>query len=219
MGYDAACTLHLDGRATRGTALLEQHDLIFRGPFRLAIPLSQIASATAEDGPDGALRRRTATFELGRRPPKWAKRITNPPSRLDKLGIKAGMTVLFVACADQSFAAEMKARGAKVVQARRRARRDSYFYGAETRAGARAARALPASISRTGESGSSGRRGSRRLPRRTSWRPGNKPASWTSKVVSFSETHYAPRDFCVTPRRERRGHHCEGPLRTRIPGA
>ena len=39
MGSEAACTLRLDGRTTRGTALLEQRELIFRGAFRLAICL------------------------------------------------------------------------------------------------------------------------------------------------------------------------------------
>ena len=50
MGYDAACTLHFDGRTTRGKAFLEQNDLIFRGPLRLAIPLKDITSAVAGDG-------------------------------------------------------------------------------------------------------------------------------------------------------------------------
>ncbi len=76
MGADAACTLHLDGRATRGTALLEQHDLIFRGPFRLAIPLKEIQSASAAGG-SLAIRfgARTATFELGAQAARWADKI------------------------------------------------------------------------------------------------------------------------------------------------
>ena len=50
MGYDAACTLHFHGRTTPGKAFLEQHDLIFRGPVRLEIPLKDVTSAVAADG-------------------------------------------------------------------------------------------------------------------------------------------------------------------------
>ena len=50
MGYDATCTLTFDGKTTRGTALLEHKDLVFRGPVRLAIPLATITEATAREG-------------------------------------------------------------------------------------------------------------------------------------------------------------------------
>ena len=50
MGYDATCTLTFDGKTTRGTALLEHKDLVFRGPVRLVIPLSTITEATACEG-------------------------------------------------------------------------------------------------------------------------------------------------------------------------
>ena len=50
MGYDASCTLKHAGKSSRGTALLEQKELLFRGPTRLAIPLAGITSATANDG-------------------------------------------------------------------------------------------------------------------------------------------------------------------------
>ena len=90
MGYDAACTLRVGERATEGKAVLEQHDLVFRGPMRLAIPLKDITSAVARDGAlTVRFGRRAATFELGAAAGRWAERITNPPSRPDKLG-KAG---------------------------------------------------------------------------------------------------------------------------------
>src|SRR5687767_7654834 len=86
MGSEAACTLRLDGRATRGAALLEQRELIFRGAFRLAIALAEIQSARA-DGGSLAIRfgGRTATFELGPLAAKWAEKIIHPRSRADKL--------------------------------------------------------------------------------------------------------------------------------------
>ena len=95
MGYDAQCRLRVGEGTVEGKAALEQHDLIFRGPTRLAIPLKDITSAVASGGSlTVRFGRRTATFELGRAASKWADRITNPPSRLDKLGVKAGLTIL-----------------------------------------------------------------------------------------------------------------------------
>ena len=41
MGYDATCTLTIDGRTFRGTAVLEHKDLLFRGDLRLVIPLAR----------------------------------------------------------------------------------------------------------------------------------------------------------------------------------
>src|SRR5215468_5844184 len=115
MGDDASCTIHVDGQTGRGTAWLEQKDLLFRGPFRLAIPLNEITSATAHDG---CLRvrfgKRVAELQIGQVAEKWAKLITNPPSRLDKLGVKPGMRVILVAFPDDAFEAELSARGATV---------------------------------------------------------------------------------------------------------
>jgi hypothetical protein len=117
MGYDAACTIRIDGETARGTAWLEHKDLVFRGPFRLAIPLAEIASATAKDG---WLRirfgKRVAELEIGAAAEKWANRITNPPSRLEKLGVKPQMKVLIVGPQDPSFETELSARGATVVR-------------------------------------------------------------------------------------------------------
>ena len=80
MGYDATCTLTFDGKTTRGTALLEHKDLVFRGPVRLAIPLSTITKATAREG---ILHLRfggkSAELTIGPAVEKWASRLTNPP--------------------------------------------------------------------------------------------------------------------------------------------
>ena len=101
MGYDASCTIRVDGQTARGTAWLEHKDLLFRGPFRLAIPLNEISSATAHDGCLRVrFRNRVAELEIGQVAEKWAKRITSPPSRLDKLGVKPGMHVILVAVQD-----------------------------------------------------------------------------------------------------------------------
>ena len=94
MGYDATCTMTFDGKTSRGTAWLEHKDLVFRGPVRLAIPLATIRAATARDGTLYVrFGKKSAEFAIGSAAEKWARRITSPPSRLDKLGVKPGMTI------------------------------------------------------------------------------------------------------------------------------
>jgi hypothetical protein len=134
VGYDATCTLHLDGHATRGKAVLEQHELVFRGATRLAIPLKQITSATSRSGSlTVRFGDRTALFDLGQAAATWAERITNPPSRLDKLGIKPGKTLVVVSLPEDHFLAEVIERGAIVLKRAPAGGADLVFYGAAGR--------------------------------------------------------------------------------------
>jgi hypothetical protein len=191
MGYDAACKLHADGRATRGTAILEQHELIFRGPFRLCIPLTQITSATSRDGSLIVnFGDRTATFELGPAAEKWAKRITHPPSRLDKLGVKAGMSVLCVAV-DDALIAEIEARGARVVTRSAAGGADIVFYGAERRERLDRLARLRASIKPHGAVWVIRPKGQQAITESDVMAAGKRAGLVDVKVVSFSETHTA----------------------------
>ncbi len=109
MGYDARCTLRFEGRTIAGTAWLEHKDLVFRGPERLAIPLASIATAQAAgDVLKVRFGQKHAEFEIGKDAAKWADRISNPPSRLDKLGIKSGQTVAVLNVDDEGFVGELK---------------------------------------------------------------------------------------------------------------
>ena len=81
MGSDGPGTLTIDGRTFRGTAQLEQKQLLFRGDIRLIIPLDGIDEARAQDG--RLIVRfggRLATLEIGASAARWAARITNPPT-------------------------------------------------------------------------------------------------------------------------------------------
>ncbi len=88
MGQQVHATATFEGKTSEGTAQLETDQLLFRGDFRLSIPLKEITSADARDG---VLRvkssRGQATFELGSRAEKWAQNIRSPKSLLDKLGV------------------------------------------------------------------------------------------------------------------------------------
>src|SRR6516162_3435406 len=94
MGNEATCRVRFGKQESEGKALLETSEIIFRGDFRLKIPFSGIQSATAADG---ELRLKTAdavtVFHLGDAAEKWCEKIRHPKSRIEKLGVKAGMRV------------------------------------------------------------------------------------------------------------------------------
>jgi hypothetical protein len=110
MGQETVCTARFEGRASEGKATLETGELAFRGEFRLRIPL-RAAAARAVDGvlevewPEGR-----AELEIGRAAERWAERIMHPPSRLDKLGVKAGQRVGISELADPELLAELRGR-------------------------------------------------------------------------------------------------------------
>jgi hypothetical protein len=98
MGREARVRARLGGREGQVRATLESEELRLRGDLPLTIPLRDVASAAAEDGVlrietrDGA----QLVLELGDEAPRWGHAMLNPPSLLDKLGIKDGMAVALV---------------------------------------------------------------------------------------------------------------------------
>jgi len=111
MGLEANCTVRYDGQVSRGKALLETKELIFRGEFRLKIPFQEIRSAEVKGGElhvKSALA--AAVFELGPQAEKWAFKIRNPKSLLDKLGVKEGSRVAVLGVRDEPFLAGLAAR-------------------------------------------------------------------------------------------------------------
>lgn len=119
MGQESKCKLDYDGRAWQGKALLETSELIFRGDTRLKIAFKEMSHIEASDGRllitfgNGQ-----ATFHLGDVAKKWAAKILNPPSRLDKLGIKEGTRIRWIGAPDTEFKKEAEQRGAAFVRTR-----------------------------------------------------------------------------------------------------
>lgn len=128
MGREAACRARFHGQSARGKALLETSELVFRGDFRVVVPLREI-SALEADGAELTVvwgekkHAQTLVLELGADARKWAERIRNPPSRLDKLGVKATSKVALIGgkrafAGDElrAFVGEIEARGAKILK-------------------------------------------------------------------------------------------------------
>jgi hypothetical protein len=119
MGLEAECTVKVGRRTSRGQARFEEKEIVFRGDFRLVIPLAEVTAADARDGTlSVASSAGTARFELGPAAEKWAARIRSPRGRLDKLGVKPGTRVRVLGAEDRAFRAELEERGAAVDEGR-----------------------------------------------------------------------------------------------------
>jgi Protein of unknown function (DUF3052) len=192
MGQQANCKLKFAGKIVEGTAWLEHKDLVFRGPERLAIPLRDITSATVKAGRLlVAFDDRTAEFDIGDAAAKWADRITNPPSRLDKLGIKPDSTVLSMKFEDEAFDVELRARGARLVQTAPAGGVDAVFFGAERRDDLRRLEAAIALLKPNGALWVVRPKGTKAITEAETMAAGKRAGLVDVKVVSFSDTHTA----------------------------
>jgi hypothetical protein len=192
MGDSALCTLHFDGRSESGKAHLEQHDLVFRGPVRLAIPLRDIRSAVAEEGKlTVKFGRQTAVLDLGSIAAKWAQRIVSPRSRLDKLGVRAGMLILMAGAIHEDLVDEVTARDARLLDAPRRGAADVIFFGADRRAALARLRALRGALKPAGALWIIRPKGTAAITEAEVMAAGKNAGLVDVKVVSFSPTHTA----------------------------
>src|SRR5262245_12635504 len=115
MGQEAVCTVRFAGQVSTGRALLETAELIFRGDFRVKIPLPAIQSLQVHDGvlivfwPEGI-----AEFDLGPVAIKWESRIRNPKSLVEKLGVKANHRISLVGPMEDSFVVDLRKKADQI---------------------------------------------------------------------------------------------------------
>lgn len=202
MGYEAACTLRFDGRTTHGKAVLEQNELVVRGDQRVVIPINTVTYARAADG-QLTLRfgRRTAVLQLGPQAEKWARRITHPPSRLEKLGAKPGMSALIAGVRHQDLVDELKAAGVGVRTAAARDTFDLIFYGANARDALDRLPDLRRKLKPAGALWIIRPKGSTAIRESEVMSAGKRAGLVDVKVASFSSTHTAEK--FVIPRADR----------------
>jgi hypothetical protein len=115
MGQELECTMRWGGRSLAGKAYLETDYVLFRGEERVKVAFKDLSSVTAADGVlQLEFAGGPAELELGKAAAKWAEKILHPPTRADKLGVKAGTTVRLVGEFEADFLEELRARGATV---------------------------------------------------------------------------------------------------------
>ena len=113
MSQEARCAVRFRDAVSEGKAVIETDELIFSGDdgLRLKIPFREMRSVEARNGElrmqfsDGL-----AVFQLGAQADKWAQKIRQPKSLLDKLGVKQGMKVSVLGVDDQEFLAGLRER-------------------------------------------------------------------------------------------------------------
>ena len=134
MGNEAKCAVRANGKRVEGKALLETAEIIFRsGALRLKIPFAEMKSVKAVDGElrmqsaDGAV-----IFEIGPQADKWAHKILNPKSRMEKLGVKPGTKVTVIGKLESDFAAELETISADVAHGLIAKDADFIFLAAES---------------------------------------------------------------------------------------
>jgi hypothetical protein len=115
VGLEADCRGTFEGVSSRGKALLETTELVFRaGARRVRVPLADVTAVTVASGTLTLVwRGGPLALELGAAAERWAEKIEHPPGRLEKLGVKPGARVALVGRfeLDPTFAAEIDARG------------------------------------------------------------------------------------------------------------
>ena len=184
MGKEAVCNIRYEGRTSQGKALLESNELIFRGDFRLKIPLKQIQSAQAKNGelhiqsPECS-----AIFELGPQAAKWVEKIVHPPSLLDKLGVKPGTRVAVVGKFDDSLRRELNPGAIKEA--------DLIFLSAEAREALERLSDLHKSLKSGGAIWVVYPKGQKHITEADVLSAGRRSGLADVKVASFSATHTA----------------------------
>ena len=187
MGQEANCEVRFGSKVSTGTALLETGDLIFRGDFRLSIPLKSIQSLEAADGvlrvtsPAG-----TALFSLGAQADKWAHKIRNPRTLADKLDVKPGMRVSLIGVRDR-----LEGRTRDITEGKAAKESDLIFFGAGTDKDLLKLRTLLKALKRNGAIWVVYPKGKKDITEIGVLKAGRQAGLVDTKVARFSDTHTA----------------------------
>jgi len=187
MGHEANCQARFGKKVSAGKALLETDEIIFRGDFRLAIPLKSIESLDVADGmlrvtsPAG-----TVALKLGAQAEKWAHKIRNPRTLADKLDVKPGMRVSLMGVGNV-----LEGRTSDVSEGKAARDSDIILFGAEAEKDLSKLRALQKSIKPNGAIWVVYPKGRKNITENAVLQGGRQSGLVDVKVARFSETHTA----------------------------
>jgi len=201
MGQEAVCTVRFAGQVSTGKALLETQELIFRGDFRVRIPLAAIQSLQVQDGvlivvwPEGI-----AEFDLGPIAIKWDNKIRNPKSLVEKLGVKPNHRVGIVGKMEDSFLSDLRKRTDQIEEdAAKNA--DLVFIRCDRASDLRRISSVRKRIKPDGGIWIVYPKGHKSITQSAVFTSGKKAGLVDIKVASFSETHTALK--FVIPKKKR----------------
>lgn len=101
MGLEAHCQAQVGERQVQVKALLESGELILRGEHRARLAFTSLDGIEAVDGQLTLTQQgERIVLDLGPAAERWAEKIRNPRTLLDKLGVKAGQRVASIGVTD-----------------------------------------------------------------------------------------------------------------------
>jgi hypothetical protein len=203
MGAEAICTATFKGQSSSGKARLETDVLQFRGgDVRLSIPFKEIKKVASCKGVLSiTFGGQTATFDLGAASTKWADKIKNPPTRLQKIGVKPEWRASAIGMEDEAFLAEVEKIVAHLSIGRVVRNSDAIFYGVTKQAQLARLEKLKTSLKPDGALWIVRPKGRPEISERAVMDAGKAAGLVDVKVVSFSPTHTAEK--FVIPRAAR----------------
>jgi hypothetical protein len=193
MGLEAQCTVRVGKKSGSGKAHLETEALIFRGPFKLEIPLERIRETLIEG--DTLIVRTTdqeARFELGAEAAqKWLHSIREPKGLFEKLDLEPQSRVAVVDVHDGGFLSALRERSATMAEGRVPQGATVIFFGAEARDALRKIAILRARMPETGTLWVVRPKGSKAISESDVFEALHTAGLVDTKVVAFSRTHTA----------------------------
>jgi len=193
MGAEGLVCARFKGASVEGKARLETDVLQFRGgDLRLSIHFAEMKKVGARDGtltitwPGGTVR-----FDLGDAAAKWARKILNPPSRLDKIGARPDWRASAIGVADETFLAELEAAVSQLSIGRAVKNSDAIFYGVDNEAALMRVQKLTGFLKANGALWIIRPKGRAEISERATMTAGKRAGLVDVKVVGFSPTHTA----------------------------
>ena len=202
MGDEVRCVARWEERHSEGKATLESTELRFRGDFRLSIPFHDMRTVEASDGMlHVSFVGGTVAFDLGPLAEKWANKIRNPRSILDKLGVKPHQKIAVVGPLDLQLVKQLEERSGELAVGLPRPDSDLIFLAAERTSDLRQLGPLQRFLKRNGAIWVVRPKGGAGPAEREVMEAGKAAGLVDTKVVSLSVTYTAEKYAIPVSRR------------------
>ncbi len=196
MGAELRCRATVGDRSMEGRAQLETSELVFRGDkkdFRYRIPFESVEKVIAVgdrliiDGINVHI-----VLELGAKyAARWAEKIKNPPTRIDKLGVTPESRVSVMGVDDPQFRSELEARASDLTFGKLKPESNLIFFGTDKKSDLPKLAKIKESLVADGGIWVVRPKGVTTITERDVLEAGKKAGLVDVKVCKFSHTHTA----------------------------